>query len=334
MSRRIYTLPCLPLVCSQFSIVLFHRYDDLESIEISESHATPSGEHDSSHITNNLSVNKHSYSSQMNNNQLQNGNSRQTGNNKSSSLEASHSKGSFKKSFLYNLIARSQSQNSMKNSQREQPPPISAPPPEVLECITTSFNERVPTPEHMVNNNHCSSRHLPLSRISTASNSPPPTCANHCSKLPVNNRYSLESCHSPLLARFSNNSNDSHKSYTTCRSEHSLIHYNSTADQTLSATRSHHHKSPLPNRLSLNKMNSGGSNSGPRRNERKQDGKAAKTLSAILFAFIITWSPYHLFTLINAFDSSIIPDVLYSIGEFYGGKYWQEDISALHTREN
>lgn len=30
-----------------------------------------------------------------------------------------------------------------------------------------------------------------------------------------------------------------------------------------------------------------------RKNERKQESKAAKTLSAILFAFIATWTPYN-----------------------------------------
>uniref|UniRef100_A0AC34R9W4 G-protein coupled receptors family 1 profile domain-containing protein n=1 Tax=Panagrolaimus sp. JU765 TaxID=591449 RepID=A0AC34R9W4_9BILA len=30
-----------------------------------------------------------------------------------------------------------------------------------------------------------------------------------------------------------------------------------------------------------------------RKNERKQDSKAAKTLSAILIAFIVTWTPYN-----------------------------------------
>lgn len=169
----------------------------------------------------------------------------------------------------------------------------------MLECITTSFNERVPTPEHQNYSNNCGN-HSPLSRLSVGQ--PTSLCMNS-RKLPVTNRYSLESCHSPLLARASNNSTDSKH---ISKSEHSLIHYNSTADQ--SATGSH--KSTLHNRLSLNKLNSV-----TRRNERKQDGKAAKTLSAILFAFIITWSPYHLFTLINAFDSTIIPGFLYSIGE-------------------
>ncbi|CAJ0567196.1 unnamed protein product, partial [Mesorhabditis spiculigera] len=30
-----------------------------------------------------------------------------------------------------------------------------------------------------------------------------------------------------------------------------------------------------------------------KKNERKQESKAAKTLSAILFAFIVTWTPYN-----------------------------------------
>ena len=35
--------------------------------------------------------------------------------------------------------------------------------------------------------------------------------------------------------------------------------------------------------------------------EKKQDRKAAKTLSAILLAFIITWTPYSVLVIINAF---------------------------------
>ena len=53
----------------------------------------------------------------------------------------------------------------------------------------------------------------------------------------------------------------------------------------------------------------------------KHDGKAAKTLSAILLAFICTWSPYMLFTLINSLgknendSGTVLPTTLYSIGE-------------------
>ena len=52
-----------------------------------------------------------------------------------------------------------------------------------------------------------------------------------------------------------------------------------------------------------------------KRNEKKQDQKAAKTLSAILLAFIITWTPYNVFTVIQTFYKCAIPPTLYSFGE-------------------
>ena len=52
-----------------------------------------------------------------------------------------------------------------------------------------------------------------------------------------------------------------------------------------------------------------------RRQERKQDKKAAKTLSAILLAFIVTWTPYNLFTLVTPFCSNCIDPTLYAIGK-------------------
>jgi hypothetical protein len=54
-----------------------------------------------------------------------------------------------------------------------------------------------------------------------------------------------------------------------------------------------------------------------KRMEKKQDKKAAKTLSAILFLFIITWTPYNIFTVINVFCSTCIDGRLYAIGEYY-----------------
>ncbi len=49
--------------------------------------------------------------------------------------------------------------------------------------------------------------------------------------------------------------------------------------------------------------------------ESKQEKKAAKTLSAILLAFIITWTPYNVFTVIQVFCADCIPEWLYAIGK-------------------
>ncbi|KAK2824456.1 hypothetical protein Q5P01_021631 [Channa striata] len=47
-----------------------------------------------------------------------------------------------------------------------------------------------------------------------------------------------------------------------------------------------------------------------------KEKKAAQTLSAILFAFIITWTPYNIMVLINAFCDGCIPETLWQVG------YW------------
>ncbi|XP_069000572.1 muscarinic acetylcholine receptor M3 [Embiotoca jacksoni] len=47
-----------------------------------------------------------------------------------------------------------------------------------------------------------------------------------------------------------------------------------------------------------------------------KEKKAAQTLSAILFAFIITWTPYNIMVLVNAFYKDSIPDTLWAVG------YW------------
>ena len=53
-----------------------------------------------------------------------------------------------------------------------------------------------------------------------------------------------------------------------------------------------------------------------KRQERKQDKKAAKTLSAILLAFIITWTPYNIFIVIRTFcPVHCINDTIYAIGK-------------------
>lgn len=47
-----------------------------------------------------------------------------------------------------------------------------------------------------------------------------------------------------------------------------------------------------------------------------KEKKAAKTLSAILLAFIITWTPYNIMVLINTFCKLCIPETLWAVG------YW------------
>ena len=54
-----------------------------------------------------------------------------------------------------------------------------------------------------------------------------------------------------------------------------------------------------------------------RRREKRQEQKAAKTLSAILLAFIITWTPYNVFTVIQTlriYDFNAKLPTLYAIG--------------------
>ena len=52
------------------------------------------------------------------------------------------------------------------------------------------------------------------------------------------------------------------------------------------------------------------------RQEKKQDRKAAKTLSAILLAFIVTWTPYNVFTVVRTFVPGWIDPTVYAIGGF------------------
>lgn len=53
------------------------------------------------------------------------------------------------------------------------------------------------------------------------------------------------------------------------------------------------------------------------RQEKKQDRKAAKTLSAILLAFIVTWTPYNVFTVVRTFVPTWIDPTVYAIGAFH-----------------
>ena len=55
-------------------------------------------------------------------------------------------------------------------------------------------------------------------------------------------------------------------------------------------------------------------NAQKQRQEKKQDRKAAKTLSAILLAFIVTWTPYNVFTVVRTFVPTWIDPTVYAIG--------------------
>ena len=51
------------------------------------------------------------------------------------------------------------------------------------------------------------------------------------------------------------------------------------------------------------------------RQERRQDKKAAKTLSAILLAFIVTWTPYNVFTVVRTFCPTCLHPTIYAVGQ-------------------
>jgi len=53
----------------------------------------------------------------------------------------------------------------------------------------------------------------------------------------------------------------------------------------------------------------------PQTQEKRQDWKALRMLSAILLAFIVTWSPYNLFTVIQTFCTTCINPTLYAVGK-------------------
>ena len=53
-----------------------------------------------------------------------------------------------------------------------------------------------------------------------------------------------------------------------------------------------------------------------KKHEQKQDKKAVKTLSAILLAFVLTWTPYNIFTLVETFCGvDCINPTIYAIGK-------------------
>jgi len=49
--------------------------------------------------------------------------------------------------------------------------------------------------------------------------------------------------------------------------------------------------------------------------EKKAERKAAKTLTAVLLAFIVTWTPYNVFIIVEAFCTDCVNPTLYAVGE-------------------
>jgi len=61
----------------------------------------------------------------------------------------------------------------------------------------------------------------------------------------------------------------------------------------------------------------------PQTQEKRQDWKALRMLSAILLAFIMTWTPYNLFTVIQTFCTTCINPSLYAVGKsFRARRLW------------
>lgn len=155
---------------------------------------------------------------------------------------------------------------------------------EILECITTSFNERIPTPKHVPSQTRNSLSHnRDQEMILTATNNGHPALTLTVSGDDQSSR--------PLLDRRG----------SRCREGTTL-----DTPKTKSLNHMIKHLRSRSNSKRLNKI---------QLTERKQETKAAKTLSAILLVFICTWSPYMLCTMIKAFDQDVIPDLIYHISE-------------------
>lgn len=69
-----------------------------------------------------------------------------------------------------------------------------------------------------------------------------------------------------------------------------------------------------------------------RRLERRQDQKAAKTLTAILLAFIVTWTPYNIFTVLDVYCEGCVNKTLYAIGKYKSPRLSLANCSSSSSR--
>ncbi|XP_067939128.1 muscarinic acetylcholine receptor M1-like [Watersipora subatra] len=149
---------------------------------------------------------------------------------------------------------------------------------EIVERLTTSFSERTPSPEPTTLNNHIAARSKGSHKL----------FSNTLTQYNVKPDLGP----TPLIAAAGSSSS------TEDRGDCSPIS-NKEHEQ---------NESQVPQKAATQRQIQG--------HEKRQKSKAAKTISAISLAFILTWSPYMVFTVINAFNENIIPDILYKIG------YW------------
>ena len=140
---------------------------------------------------------------------------------------------------------------------------------------------------------------------------------------------------SPLVRRGDSVCSDPSGSASLHRHNECSLHPKGPHASPASAKRNHHIGSDLklplnakiiPKQLAKNSGSTGTNMGTANRNkkkkkkhtEKKQDRKAAKTLSAILLAFIITWTPYNVMVLIKPILSceDCIPPILWNFGYY------------------
>jgi len=68
--------------------------------------------------------------------------------------------------------------------------------------------------------------------------------------------------------------------------------------------------------------------------EKKAERKAAKTLSAVLLAFIVTWTPYNVFIIVEAFCTDCVNPTLYAIGTYTPISHFIRSVMNIQSENN
>lgn len=252
--------------------ILYFRYDEYDSIELSDSNITPNT-NGSQETSNNPPYHKHPTRLRH---------------------ASTHNLIFSKKDSIRNPLLRH------KNSAKQCSAYTKS--GEVVESITTSFNERIPTPKIIIKSiteKHSSSPRDSLNNTNNSNNRLTDE-EPEAQGLLVNDDIAKAKSHSDYKL--------SRRSEPHIRKPEPVFKKSSTLPALTDETnfRTSSLRNIISNKLLMQKR---------QLTERKQDTKAARTLSAILLAFICTWSPYMAFTLTNAFRANTISSVLYSIGK-------------------